>query len=68
MILRLLLRRVCILLLNLLFLTMPLRESGPLIYEQELMISRIFTGDVVEGAVWLVTGNLLTFYAILIIF
>jgi hypothetical protein len=47
---------------------MPLRESGSLIYEQELMISRIFTGDVVEGAVWLVTGNLLTFYAILIIF
>jgi hypothetical protein len=28
-------------------------------YSQVLISHRIFTGDVVEGAVWLVTGNLL---------
>lgn len=59
-ILHLRLRRACILPLNLLFLKMPSREFGASYFKQELMRFRIFTGDVVEGAVWLVTGTLLT--------
>jgi hypothetical protein len=61
-ILQLLSRRACILPLNLLSQTKLSRGLELLNFEPKLTIPRIFTGDVVEGAVWLVTGKSLTVY------
>lgn len=61
-ILQLLSKRACILPLKLLSQTKLSRGLERLNFEPQLMICSIFTGDVVEGAVWLVTGKSFTVY------
>jgi hypothetical protein len=43
------------------FRTEPSRESSEQIFDTKSNFVRIFTGDVVEGAVWLVTGELVRY-------